>query len=153
MRAPEPHRLASWILTRCTCDSQREALLGDLAEQYRERGAWWYWRQTLGAVRVHAVRLALADADGHAPVVEFIGDLMLWIALGMCALIELPIYADLIISWTPLARSERSIVAVSAIIGVLLIVAATVVHRLRNSRASYRATWHPGRAQDGPRAV
>ena len=131
MSGGEPQRLATWLLTRCSSDYQRESFLGDLNEQYRERGAWWYWRQAMSALRACAVRSALAAAENEVQVVEFIGDLILWIALGMCALIELPIYADLIISWTPLVRSQQSITTVSVMIGVLVIIAATVVHRLR----------------------
>ena len=131
MSAVEPQRLATWILTRCTSEQQRESFLGDLVEQYPERGAWWYWRQTLGAVRAHCVRLVVASTENELPVVQFIGDLILWVALGMCALIELPIYAELIISWTPLVQSQLSITAVSIVIGALVFVAATIVHRLR----------------------
>ena len=131
MSAAEPQRLATWILTRFVSDYQRESLLGDLMEQYEERGAWWYWWQTLSAVRAHVVRTVLASTENEVAIVDFIGDLILWIALGMCAVIEVPIYADLIISWTPMARSQQRITVVSLLIGALLIIAATTVHRLR----------------------
>lgn len=139
MSAREPQRLATWILTRCTSEYRRESLLGDLMEQYQQRGPWWYWWQALGALRAHTLRLILATTENEVRVVDFVGDLVLWLALGMCALIELPIYADLIISWTPLVRSERSITAASVTMGALVVVAAITAHRLRTRTHLSRA--------------
>jgi hypothetical protein len=138
MNGVEPQRLATWILTRCTSDYQRESFLGDLSEQYEERGVWWYWRQALGAVRAHIIRLVVIATETRVQATEFIGDLIMWVALGLCALVQLPIYADLIISWTPMIRSEPKIIVVSAMIGAALIAAATTAHeiRLRAARAT-----------------
>ena len=131
MSTGERQRLATWVLTRCTPEYRRESLIGDVIEQYEERGAWWLWRQALGAVRAHTIRLLLTATETRVPAAEYIGDLVMWIALGMCGLIQLPIYADLFISWTPLIRSELSIAIVSAVIGAGLIGAATTAHGLR----------------------
>jgi len=129
--AAERQRLATWVLTRCASDYERDSFIGDLIEQYEERGAWWYWRQALGAVRAHLIRLVVTAAETRVQATEFIGDLIMWIALGLCALVQLPIYADLIISWTPLSRSEPKIIVVSALIAAALIAAATTVHGVR----------------------
>ena len=138
MSSGERQRLATWVLRRCTPDYRRDSLIGDLIEQYEERGAWWFWRQALGAVRAHTVGLILTATEREVPAAEYIGDLVMWIALGMCGVIQLPIYANLFISWTPLIRSELSITVVSGMIGADLIGAATTAHglRIRAARAS-----------------
>jgi hypothetical protein len=107
-------------------------------EQYEERGGWWYWRQALGAIRAHSVQLLLTATETDVPAAEYIGDLVMWIALGIFAFIQLPIYADLFITWTPLLRSDLCTVVVSAMIGAALIGAATTVHEIRMRKA--RAT-------------
>jgi hypothetical protein len=131
MSGPGRQRLATWILTRCTSDYMRDALIGDLLELYEERGSWWYWRQILGAVRAHPVRLLWSAVETRVPAAAFIDDLVIGVALGMCGLIQLPIYALLFIGWTPMTRSESSIVIVSTLIGAALIAAATTVHEIR----------------------
>jgi len=131
MSAGEPQRLATWILTRCTAVSIRDALIGDLMEQYAERGDWWYWRQALGAVRAHGARLLWTATETHVPAAEYIGDLVMCIALGMCGLIQLPIYALLLISCTQLSASESRIDVVSALIAAAVFGMATTVHGLR----------------------
>jgi hypothetical protein len=134
MSAAEPQRVATWILAHCTSDYQRESLLGDLREQYEDRGGWWYWRQALSAVRTHIIRVVVTAAERPVQAAEFIGDLIMWVALGLCALIQLPIYADLLISWTPLVRSEPKIIVVTAMIAAALVVAAATVHGIRARR-------------------
>lgn len=137
MSRGEPQRLATWLLTRCTSDYRRDSFIGDLMEQYEERGGWWYWRQALGAVRAHTVRLFLTAAETEVPAAEYIEDIVMGIALGMFGLIQLPIYAVLLISWTPLSRSELSMTVVSTMIGAALIGAATVHEiRMRTARAT-----------------
>lgn len=43
--------LARWILARLLRGERRDALIGDLAEEYQHgRTRAWYWRQTLYAV-------------------------------------------------------------------------------------------------------
>ena len=135
MSGVERQRVATWVLTRCAADYEREAFIGDLIEQYDERGGWWFWRQVLSAVRAHFVRLAIHATETRVQATEFIGDLIMWIALGMCALIQLPIYADLLISWTPLIRSQQSIGVISALLAGGLIGAATTAHQIRTKAA------------------
>jgi hypothetical protein len=49
----QPPRLARWLLKHFGSSSDNEALLGDLAEQYVEKGRpAWYWRQAIGAILV-----------------------------------------------------------------------------------------------------
>ena len=136
MSRGEPQRLATWILTRCTPAVRRDSLVGDLMEQYEERGGWWYWRQALGAVRAHTVRLLLAEPEAHVPISEYIGDLVMGVTLGMSVVIQLPIYADLVIRWTNVARSQVSIVVVSAVISATLIGAAMTAHEIRKRAPS-----------------
>jgi hypothetical protein len=52
----EPPRLATWLLQRWGSGPKREALTGDLIEQYqRGRSPAWYWRQVLRAILVGTV--------------------------------------------------------------------------------------------------
>jgi len=138
MSGVERQRLAIWVLMRCTSDYERDSFIGDLIEQYEERGGWWFWRQILGAVRARLVGLVSTAKETRVQATEFIGDLIMWIALGMCALIQLPIYANLFISWTPLGSSEQRTVVVSVLIAGFVIGAATTAHRIRMKAA--RAT-------------
>jgi hypothetical protein len=127
----ERQRLATWILTRCTSDYRRDSFIGDLMEQYEERGGWWYWRQVLGAVRAHSHRLLLTAAESDVAATEYIGDLILWIALGMYGVIQVSVYAMLLIGSMLPIRSNSSILAVGAMIFVALLGAATAVHEIR----------------------
>jgi hypothetical protein len=136
MSRGEPQRLATWILTRCTPAIRRDSFVGDLMEQYEQRGGWWYWRQALGAVRAHTVRLLLAPPETHVPASEYIGDLVMGVTLCLFVVIQLPIYADLVIRWTHLIRSQLSIVVVCATISTALIVAATTTHQIRKRTPS-----------------
>jgi hypothetical protein len=51
-------RLADWVLTCATPSEDREAVVGDLAEEYAirlsegspARALWWYWNQVIRAV-------------------------------------------------------------------------------------------------------
>jgi hypothetical protein len=131
MKSREPQRLATWVLSRCTPDYRRESLIGDLMEQYQQRGGWWYWRQALGAARAHSVRLLLTATETQVPAAEYIGDLVMWIALGMCAVIQLAIYSILVISLTPLIASEVSVVVVGALLAASLFGAVTTAHEIR----------------------
>jgi hypothetical protein len=46
-------RLAVWMLSRILRGRRSEALIGDLAEEYRQgRSRTWYWRQALWAIVV-----------------------------------------------------------------------------------------------------
>jgi hypothetical protein len=50
-------RLASWLLRRLTSGPNREALIGDLDEQFaRGRSSAWYWRQVVSAIVVGVTR-------------------------------------------------------------------------------------------------
>jgi hypothetical protein len=53
MRAAEAPRLATWLLNHSEPADRNEALIGDLAEQYRQgRSRSWYWRQVVIVVLV-----------------------------------------------------------------------------------------------------
>jgi hypothetical protein len=57
-----PPRLATWLLQRCVPEPHRNALIGDLVEQYRRgRRAVWYWRQALFAI----ITVAVSDLRNH----------------------------------------------------------------------------------------
>ncbi len=50
MKRPAP-RFATWLLARLGDRYRRDALIGDLAEEYqRGRSSSWYWRQALCAL-------------------------------------------------------------------------------------------------------
>ncbi len=72
-------RAATWLLDRLGGGSRFEPLIGDLLEQFEQgRSRLWYWRQTVGALAIDAVRALRL----HAP--SFIGA----VVVG-CALIRL----------------------------------------------------------------
>jgi len=51
----QPPRIATRLLTQLVCLERRDALVGDLIEQYRNgRSGFWYWRQALTALAVTA---------------------------------------------------------------------------------------------------
>lgn len=50
MTSQRPPVVASWLLERVVADP---GLCGDLMEECRVRGAFWYWKQTLMAVSVY----------------------------------------------------------------------------------------------------
>jgi hypothetical protein len=57
MTPKHPPRLASWILEHLTSDEQKNALSGDLMEEFRSgRSRGWYWRQVATAIIVSVVR-------------------------------------------------------------------------------------------------
>lgn len=59
-RNPKPPPLALWILSRLLRGARRDALIGDLCEEYQHgRTRLWYWRQALCAVA--------ADVREHPP--------------------------------------------------------------------------------------
>lgn len=129
------HRIAIWLLTRYSADTWCESFIGDLIEQYEERGAWWYWWQVLGAVRTHVASLLLTATRTRVPAVqcaEYICDAVLWILLGACGLIQVPLYMALFIGRMPLTKFEGSLlIAVSVLVGASLIAAAIAVREIR----------------------
>jgi hypothetical protein len=53
-----PPRLATWLLKHLGPSYRREALVGDLLEEYQQdRSRIWYWRQTGAALAISASRL------------------------------------------------------------------------------------------------
>jgi hypothetical protein len=57
MTPTHPPRLARWILEHLTTDEQKDALSGDLLEEFRcGRSRGWYWRQVATAVIVSMSR-------------------------------------------------------------------------------------------------
>jgi hypothetical protein len=57
MTPKHPPRLARWVLEHLTADEQKDALSGDLMEEFRAgRSRGWYWRQAATAVIVSMAR-------------------------------------------------------------------------------------------------
>jgi hypothetical protein len=53
MKRETPPRAARWMLEHWKAGADREALAGDLLEEFRAgRGAGWYWRQAMAAVAI-----------------------------------------------------------------------------------------------------
>src|SRR5438093_180490 len=52
----QPPRIATWMLEHFGCDPDVDAVLGDLAEEFRHKGPAWYWRQVLKAIPVGLFR-------------------------------------------------------------------------------------------------
>lgn len=51
--------IATWLLKHFGCGPNNDAILGDLAEQYPQKGKMWYWRQVLKNIPVSIVKEAL----------------------------------------------------------------------------------------------
>lgn len=76
--------LPTWLLNRFVSGNRREALLGDIFEEYQAgRTAGWYWRETLVAlfvsIRRHA--LGLFSCRGAQPILALTAQslLVVWI--------------------------------------------------------------------------
>ena len=51
MKSPQPPAVATWLLLHFASEQNRDALAGDLIEEYRRgRSESWYWRQVLIAI-------------------------------------------------------------------------------------------------------
>lgn len=50
LRSSRPPRFAVWLFQHLTRREHREALAGDLSEEYSHRSDSWYWRQVLAAI-------------------------------------------------------------------------------------------------------
>jgi hypothetical protein len=62
-----PPRLALWLLKTCASPYQRDALMGDLIEQYREgRNRAWCWKQVAAAILLARARAIRAAPWGRA---------------------------------------------------------------------------------------
>ncbi len=60
MSARQPPRLAQWLVERFASSYRRDALVGDLFEEYAQgRSELWYWQQA-GFVLWHALRRVLS---------------------------------------------------------------------------------------------
>lgn len=57
MRSEHPPVVASWLVERVCTDP---GLAGDLIEEYRTRGAAWYWKQALHALSLYPFSQILA---------------------------------------------------------------------------------------------
>lgn len=104
-RNPRPPPLAAWMLSRSLRGHRGEALLGDLAEEYRRgRSRMWYRRQALCA--------AAAEMREHPPRRFGLGVLRLLMIL--CVIIAATLHASwplfifvLDPSWLLLVRRHR----------------------------------------------
>lgn len=55
MTFKEPPRLPTWLLQHLGCGSDNDAVLGDLAERYRQgKTSFWYWKEVAVAIVVSA---------------------------------------------------------------------------------------------------
>jgi hypothetical protein len=55
-------RVARWLLTKCIAAERRDAIIGDLEEEYaRGRSGGWYWKETAMAIAHEVRRIELAD--------------------------------------------------------------------------------------------
>lgn len=135
MRRGERQLLAIGILTLFAGEYRRESLIGDVLEQYHERGGWWYWRQVLGVVLAHPYRVFLVCKEIHAPAAEIATNLMSWLLLGLCGIFELVLCASLVLTFTSQNRSNMSLITVSFMIGAAFVCTAAAIRRLRMRRA------------------
>jgi hypothetical protein len=59
MTPQRPPVLAAWLFEHFGCGPNTDVVLGDLAEQYLDRGRMWYWRQVLKGITVSVITEAL----------------------------------------------------------------------------------------------
>jgi len=64
MKTQEPPALAIWLLERLGSGSTREAVTGDLVEQFTAgRSGWWFWRwdgsRRTGLAKIYRVALTM----------------------------------------------------------------------------------------------
>lgn len=74
--------LPTWLLNRCVSGNRRDALLGDLFEEYQAgRTASWYWRETLVALFLSTRRHArgLFSCRGTQPILAFTAQSLLFV--------------------------------------------------------------------------
>jgi len=106
MQSDDPPKLASWLLEHAGSLYRREALAGDLLEEYRAgRSDAWYWRQVLWAIGAsvgHAVR---AVSSAWLALLMWWGALLLFSFLWKWPAIVLVL--DPSIYWLYLARRKR----------------------------------------------
>lgn len=58
MRARRPPKLPTWLLRNCTLLMNRDAIVGDLLEEFwMGRSAGWYWRQVAAAIVTGCTRM------------------------------------------------------------------------------------------------
>ena len=124
-------RLATWLLTRCAPEYRRDSYLGDLLEQFEERGSWWYWRQALGAVRLYVLGKLVSSSDSDVPIGEFICDLVMTVALIIFAVNQLSMYAVLLVSCTAMRKSDLGTAVVGASLALAVMAAVIVARGIR----------------------
>jgi hypothetical protein len=58
MMKRSPPAVATWLLAHFASDYQRDALVGDLIEQYQQGGSrFWYWKQVVAALVVAGAKV------------------------------------------------------------------------------------------------
>jgi hypothetical protein len=125
-------RLATWILQHCISDYRCDSLIGDLVEQYPQRGTWWYWRQAVNSIRVRAIRTLVTATETKASAAELVGDLIVWIVLAACGCVHLLICAGLLLSLTPFPANQAWLQVIgAALICAAFIGAVTAAHAIR----------------------
>jgi hypothetical protein len=121
LKSPRPPVLAAWLFEHLTQREHREALAGDLLEEYiRRRSDTWYWRQVVAAIvadfsaelRVRWVSVVFALAvSGTIP----------WNQLFHNARFQSFLYSGIKLSWP--ASFLAGIAILSAFQGVVVLVA------------------------------
>ena len=106
MTVHQPPRVAMWLLERLGTGAVRDAIAGDLFEDYqRRRSATWYWRQAITAILLGAWR----DLRGHwAVAAGAIGMGQMLISVPAAVLIDHPA------SWFANVGLEPSVGALAA---------------------------------------
>lgn len=131
--SPREPRLATWILEHCISDYRCESFIGDLIEQYPERGGWWYWLQALDAIRARTIRTAAAATRPEGSAAEVLEDQFSWIALNAWGYIQAVICIGLLLSRTHLANSSTALLIGAAVTAGAVNCAAGAAHVIRMS--------------------
>ncbi len=124
-RPRRPSPLLEWLAGRQLPAAHREAVLGDLAESYAARGAWWYMRQALSAaigIRSHAAETPSKPGPrpgARAPAGHGLVELANETRLALRSLVREPVFAT--VGVLTLALGMGATTGIYSVVGPVLI--------------------------------
>lgn len=120
MRSSKPPVLAVWLFQHLTRREHREALAGDLLEEYSRRSDSWYWRQVLAAIAAD-FRTALRSRWVCVVLALVVCGAFPWKQLFLNERFQSFLFAGIRLSWP--GSLLAGIAIISAFQGVILVVA------------------------------
>jgi hypothetical protein len=133
MTANHPPRFAAWLLQHLGCSVDNDAVLGDLAERFREgKTSAWYWMQTLTAIAVSTFE------DIHARKVLALRAVLAGCFVQISIQVLMTRYFPLVPYWVPLGwwgTGFESIVGSAIALFLGIAVGWTIVRLYQGRRA------------------